>query len=491
MINIGSSSFIIAIPEIYLVIVAFLLLLLGLFTKVQDTETKVLLFNRVSSLSVIAIIFGFILVYAIGDMYVETFHSLFIISPIIFLFKLVIIFFVLIIAILSRLYLIDKSIHQFEYIVLMLFFLVGNLLMISSNDFIAFYVTLELTTVCTYILMFMDKKDIPSIQAGIKYFLLGVLGTAFLLYGISLVYGYTGLTNFTEIRSVVDSDTKNWVLLIGIVMILVGIGFKLSLVPFHMWTPDVYKGVNKFVLLMLSVVSKFSIFFILIRILWEPFGGVISQWQQIVVLLIVLSALIGFIVSIYQTNIKSFIAYSSIANMSYMLMIALSPSVIAVKNLIIFSLSYGIALVGFVGTLMLFKRDNKSIVDIYDLKGLYKNHPYLAFILSTFLISMAGLPITAGFFGKIFVLYSVFTSEYYLLGALLALLSVVMMYFYLKVIKIMYFDSYEDVAINFYAIKGNFLAKFTLGFLFLFTVLFIVFLVPLIRVLEEVITFLF
>ncbi|MCL2567243.1 MAG: NADH-quinone oxidoreductase subunit N [Alphaproteobacteria bacterium] len=487
MINIGSSNFIIAIPEIYLIIVAFMILLVGLFTRSADNSSKILLFNRLSSLNIIAIVFGFILVYAIGDMYVETFHNLYIISPIIFLFKLVIIFFFLIIAVISRIYLIDRGINQYEYIVIMLFFLVGNLLMLSSNDFIAFYVTLELTTICTYVLMFMAKKDIFSIQAGIKYFLLGVLGTAFLLYGISLVYGYTGLTNWTEIRAALNGGAQNWVLLMGLVMILVGIGFKLSLVPFHMWTPDVYRGVNKFMLLMLSVISKFSILFITIRILWEPFNGIISQWQQIIILLIVVSALIGFIVAIYQTNIKSFIAYSSIANMSYMLMAALAPSAEAVKNLIIFSIAYGAALIGFVGTLMMLKRNNQPIADIYDLKGLSKNFPYLAFMLSTFLISMAGLPITAGFFGKILVLYSVFLSKFYLLGVLVALLTVVMMYFYLKVIKIMYFDSFEDTSISFYASKSNFLAKFTLGALFLFTILFVVFLYPMTKILEEIV----
>ncbi|MDR2007365.1 MAG: NADH-quinone oxidoreductase subunit N [Alphaproteobacteria bacterium] len=487
MINIGSSNFIIALPEIYLIIVAFLILLVGLFTRAADNSTKILLFNRLSSLNIIAIVFSFILVYAIGDVYVETFHNLYIISPIVFLFKLVIIFFFLVIVILARVYLIDRGINQFEYIVVMLFFLVGNLLMLSANDFIAFYVSLELTTICSYVLMFMDRKDVPSIQAGIKYFLLGVLGTAFLLYGISLVYGYTGLTNFTEIRTSLSGGAQNWVLLIGLVMILVGVGFKLSLVPFHMWTPDVYKGVNKFVLLLLSIISKFSILFITIRILWEPFGGIIDQWQQIIILLIIVSALIGFIVAIYQTNIKSFIAYSSIANMSYMLMVALSPSTVAIKNLIIFSLAYGVALIGFVGTLMMLKKDNQPITSIYDLKGLSKNYPYLAFILSTFLVSMAGLPITAGFFGKILVLYSVFLSKFYLLGALVALLTVVMMYFYLKVIKIMYFDSFEDDSISFYASKSNFLAKFTLGALFAFSILFVIFLVPLGRFLEVVV----
>jgi NADH-quinone oxidoreductase subunit N len=252
MINIGSSNFIIAIPEIYLSFVAILVLLFGLFAKSQDHVERVLLFNKLSSLSVIAILLSLILVYAIGDIYVETFNSLYIISPIIYLFKLIIIFFVLIIAILSRVYLIDKGINQFEYIVLMIFFLVGNLLMVSSNDFISFYVTLELTTICTYVLMFMNKKDVRSSQAGIKYFLLGALGTAFLLYGISLVYGYTGLTNFGEIKAYINVDSKNWLLLIGLVMIMIGLGFKLSLAPFHMWTPDVYRGVNKFALLMLA-----------------------------------------------------------------------------------------------------------------------------------------------------------------------------------------------------------------------------------------------
>ncbi len=487
MINIGSSNFIIAMPEIYLSLVAILILLVGLFSKSKNSEDKILLFNKLSFLNIIVILFSLVLVYSIGDIYVKTFNNLYIVSPIIYIFKLIIIFFVLIIAILSRVYLIDKGINQFEYIFVLLLFLVGNLLMISSNDFIAFYVTLELTTVCTYVLMFINKKDVSSSQAGIKYFLLGALGTAFLLYGISLIYGYTGLTNFAEIRSYLIPDSKNWVLLIGLIMMLVGIGFKLSLVPFHMWTPDVYKGVNKFVLLLLSVVSKFSLMFIFIRILWEPFISIIDQWEQIIILLIILSSLLGFIVSIYQINIKTFVAYSSIANISYMLMVVLNPSILSVKSLVIFSLSYGIALIGFVGTIMMFKRNNKQVEDIYDLKGLYKDYPYISFILSTFLISMAGLPITAGFFGKISVLYSVFLNGYYLLGTLVALLSVIMMYFYLKVIKIIYFDSYEDVKLEFYASKKNFVALATIGCLFVITILFVFLLIPLSKILDELV----
>ncbi len=485
MVSISVSNFVIAIPEIYLAIIAFIMLLFGLFTSQHDTPSKIVLFNKLSILNIFTTLFCLILVVAIGDTYVETFNHLYIISPLIYIFKIIIISFVLLISILSRKYLIENGTFQFEYIVLIPFFLLGNLLMISSNDFIAFYITFELVTVCSYIFMFINKNNTKSNQAGIKYFLLGTLGTAFLLYGISMIYGYTGVTNFIEIRNYIEGKTNNWILLIGMILVIVGISFKLSLVPFHMWTPDVYRGINKFMLLMMAVVTKFSILFIFLRILWEPLSELMPHWHKIIMILVLASAVVGFIVSIYQTNIKSFIAYSSIANMSYLLIIFLNKSITSVENLIIYVITYGVALVGFVGTIMLINKDSKPIEDIYDLKGLYKNHPYLSFILSVFLLSMAGLPITAGFFAKLFILYSVFIAKYYILGSTIAILSVIMMYFYLKLIRIMYFDHYEDIKVSYYSQKGNFIARLVIFILFLFTLGFIFFLYPLTSLLNE------
>jgi len=322
----------------------------------------------------------------------------------------------------------------------------------------------------------MDKYSNFSMEAGIKYFLLGSLGTAFLLYGISLLYGYTGHTSFTEIKTFLQNKPDNWIAIIALVMIIVGIGFKLSLVPFHMWTPDVYKGVNNFVLLLLAVIVKISVIFIFVRILWEPLLYMRDQWQYIIELLIVLSAIIGFVVAIYQTSLKSFIAYSSIGNMSYVLLAVLNPSVLSMKSITFYLVSYSVALIGFVASCMLIKKDNKFIEEIYDLKGLYKYHPYLAFMITVFLLSLAGIPITAGFFAKGFILFATIKLHLFTLAVVVAVLSVVIMYYYFRIIRVMYFtyeDEGDDLQLSYAKTKVDLsivlliLFTFTLGFIFL------------------------
>ncbi|MFL1781081.1 NADH-quinone oxidoreductase subunit N [Candidatus Hepatincolaceae symbiont of Richtersius coronifer] len=485
MVNISISDFVVAIPEIYLILVAFIMLLFGMFQNAQDYNNNIIFFNKLSYISVIVMLLTMVLIYSIGDTYVETFNSLFIISPLIYIFKLIIVFLMVLICILSRRYLIGMGFFHYEYIVVLFFFLCGNLLMISSNDFISFYVALELTTISTYVLIFINKSSRSSNDAGIKYFLLGALGTGFLLYGISLIYGFTGFTNFIEVKRALGAGINNWIVVIGLVLIIIGLGFKLSLVPFHMWTPDVYSGVHSPMTLLLSTVSKVAILFIFIRILWEPLLPLYPYWKHIIQILIIASALIGFIASIYQTNIKSFIAYSSIANMAYMLMPILVPSAAAAKNIIIYVLAYSSALIGFFGVLMLLKKDNKPIEEIYDLKGISVNHPYLAFMISTFLISMAGLPITAGFFGKIFILYSILGAGSYYLAGFVALLSVVIVYFYLKVIKIIYFDTYQVNDVYSYTKKGNLDINITVIFLFIFSIGFILFVSKITNILDR------
>lgn len=478
--SVGLSNFIIAIPEIYLVLIAFIILLFGLTQNVKEYVEKIVFFYKISYITMFSIFLSIILIISIGDVYVASFNGIFMISPTIYVYKIILLLLVLMITILSRRYLIDIEMFHYEYLVVFLFFVVGNLLMVSSNDFLAFYTTLELTTICLYILMFMDKYSTFSMEAGIKYFLLGALGTAFLLYGISLLYGYTGNTSFTEIKAFLQNKPDNWIAIIALVMIIVGIGFKLSLVPFHMWTPDVYRGVNNFVLLLLAVIVKISVLFIFVRILWEPLLYMKDQWQYIIELLIILSAIIGFIVAIYQTSLKSFIAYSSIGNMSYILLAVLNPSVFSMKSITFYLVSYAVALIGFVASCMLVKKDNKFIEEIYDLKGLYKFHPYLAFMITIFLLSLAGMPITAGFFAKGFILFAAIKLHLFTLAVVVAVLSVVIMYYYFRIIRIMYFtyeEEGDDLQLSYAQTKID--LSLVLLILFTFVIGFIFFLYPL------------
>ena len=487
MSNISVSSFIIAIPEIYLLAVAFIIFLFGIIKNIKDYNSKIVFFNKLSHISVLALVLSLFLIYTIGDTYVETMHGLFIISPIIYLFKFVIVLTTIFLLVLSRRFIISNGICDYEYIVLTLLMLFGNMTLVSSNDFMSLYVSLELATICIYCLMFLTKLDPKANEAGIKYLILGSIGTAFLLYGISLLYGWTGSTNFIVIKNYLQVHNSNWILIISLIMIIIGMGFKLSLVPFHMWTVYVYKGSNLAVTLLLSTISKMAILFALIRILWEPFFYISNQWQHIMQLLIFLSAILGFVALLYQSNLKSFIAYSSIANMSYILMAILTPNKIAILDILIYIVAYSLTLIGFVGVVMLLKKNNKQIESIHDLKGLYYMHPYLSFTLTVFLFSMAGLPITTGFFGKIMILYSAIKGEYYYMATILALLSVVGMYFYLKVVKTIYFEKPEKLEDYAVAQKGSLDINITLSLIVLFVLGFMLFINPLTTLLDHLI----
>lgn len=486
MLNISTSNFIIAIPEIYLIIVAFIILLFGMFYKKEDYNSSIVLFNKFSHISVVSMLLVLLLIQSIGDTYVETFHALFIISPSIYIFKIIIVVLMVLISVVSRKYLVDVAVFSYEYLVVMLFMLAGMLAMLSANDFLSFYVCFELVTICSYILIFKERDEPFANEAGLKYFILGALGTGFLLYGISLLYGFVGDTNFIVVKKVLTEHKDNYILLISLVTILVGICFKLSLVPFHMWTPDVYKGSNTAVTLILSTVVKAATLFIFIRILWEPLAPLYVYWKPLVELIIILSAIVGYILAIFQTNIKSFIAYSSIANMAYALMSALIIDGDSLENLIVYVLTYFVALIGFLSVIMIIKRDKKIIVDIYDLQGLSYSNPFLAFAISTFLISMAGLPITAGFFGKIFILFSVLTAKSYILATVVILLSVVIMYYYFKIIKIMYFDTEQSTTNTFtYSSTITLDIKLAIFLMFIFTLGFIVFMGYLLTILKQ------
>jgi NADH-quinone oxidoreductase subunit N len=490
MSNISFSNFMVVIPELYLLTMSFVILIYGVFYKINDNNEKILFFNKISYLSVLILICLLGLIYSMGDIYVEAFNGLFVINPVIYIFKIIIVFFMLIIIVLSKRYLINIGIISFEYFTILLLFLLGNLLLVSSNDLMSFYLSLELATIASYILIFMNRYSPYSNEAGLKYFILGALGTGFLLYGLSLIYGFSGATNFIEIKKYLSSvNVNNWIVILGVIMVLVGIGFKLSLAPFHMWTIDVYKGSSTSVLMILSTIVKFSVMFVLLRLLFEAFFPLQNYWKQIIQLLIIISAFVGFIGAINQKSIKGFIAYSSIGNMAYLLMVALLNSTNYFVYFFIYIIIYGVSVIGFLGTTMLFKNKANELVNISDLKGLSKQSPYYAFVMSVFLLSMAGLPITSGFFAKALVLYAMIKANYYVLVLLVSFLTVAITYVYLRIIKNIYFDECEDCTLYLYSKKDNGILELTLFLLFTFTLGFILFLSPLLKFLTKSLVF--
>ncbi len=486
MINISFSNFLIAMPEIYLVFMAFILIFFSFFQSRQDDSAKIIFFNNFFYLTLLILLLALALVCTTGNTYVSSFNSLFIISPIIYSFKIIIIVLAILLILIIKPTLIDIGLgYNCEYLVVYLFAITANLLLLSSNDFMSVYVSIEALSIATYILIFMYKDQQDNLEAGIKYFLLSALGTGFMLYGISFIYGFSGSTNFIEIKKALMVQSNNWLVVLSVVGIIVGFGFKLSLAPFHMWTSDVYKGVYTPITLFLAVITKVAIMILFIRILWEPFFGIYKYWYNIVYFLILASAVVGYIIAITQSNLKRFLAYSSIANMSYVLLASLNISSNSINHIIIYFITYMLALIGFIAVIMLIKKNNQYVEDVADLNGLHKKYPYLAFAITIFSLSLAGIPITAGFFGKFLILYSAFASNTYLLPIVILLLTVVIMYYYFNIIKAVYINKYTVDNLS-YAVKNNIGVLTLIGLLIFIILTFVVWLNPLNTLLDTI-----
>ena len=344
-------------------------------------------------------------------------------------------FFVLII---SSNYLRVFKIFIIEYPILILSSVLGMMIMISSNDLIIFYMGLELQSLALYVLATFDRDNIKSSEAGLKYFVLSALSSGLLLYGCSLIYGFTGSTNFNVIASQLNSN--DYVLTFGIVFILVGLAFKISAVPFHMWAPDVYEGSPTSVTLFFTMVPKIAALTVFIRFLYVPFLNLIDQWQMIIVFLSIASMVFGAVAAIGQTNLKRLIAYSSISHIGYALAGLATVSNDGIQSSVIYITIYIMMNLGLFSCLLMLKRNNEYFENIDDLSGLSKNHPLLSLSLLIILFSLAGIPPLAGFFAKFYIFKSVIEQSMYFLAIVGLLSTVVAAFYYLRIIKIMYFD---------------------------------------------------
>ena len=329
-----------------------------------------------------------------------------------------------------------------EYPVLILFSVIGMLLMSSSTDLISLYMALELQSLPLYVIAAINRDNLKSSEAGLKYFILGALSSGLLLFGMSLVYGAVGDTSFSSISEFSSQGMTN-LLLIGLVFMLAGLAFKISLVPFHMWTPDVYEGAPTPVTAFFAIVPKIAAMTVMIRFTFFAFDSSISSWQQVIVILSLLSMILGSFAAIMQTNLKRLMAYSSIAHMGYALVGIASGILEGISGLLIYMLIYIVMNIGSFIIILSMRRDNQSVEDIYDLKGISKTHPFIAFSFVILMFSMAGIPPLAGFFGKWVVFYSAVNSGLLFLAVIGVLTSVVGAFYYLRIIKIMYFEENE------------------------------------------------
>jgi NADH-quinone oxidoreductase subunit N len=377
------------------------------------------------------------------------FNGQLIIDPFSTFIKILIVLSSLICVLRSLNYLEHKKVNSFEYFVLILLATLGMVCLVSSNDLLALYMSIELMSLSFYILAAYKRNSEFSGEAGLKYFILGAFSSGLLLFGISLIYGFTGLTNFEElakiltgISSVADTITYNGIL-VGILFITVSLLFKLAAAPFHMWSPDVYEGAPTPVTAFFSIVPKLAVFALLLRLFYSTFYDFVGFWQPIFLYCGILSMLIGSIGALYQRKIKRLMAYSGIANVGYMLIGLAAGTVESMHGLLIFLLVYVVMVVAFFSFVLGLQTEKGSKMNIYisDLDNLGKVNPALAFSVTFIIFSMVGLPPFAGFFGKLYLFLAAIQSELYIAAIIGVMSSVVAAFYYIRIIKIMFFGT--------------------------------------------------
>jgi NADH-quinone oxidoreductase subunit N len=340
-------------------------------------------------------------------------------------------------------YLRAAGILRYEFPVLVLLAATGMMMMVSAGDLIALYLGLELQSLALYVLAAVRRDDVRSSEAGLKYFVLGALSSGMLLYGASLIYGFTGSTVFADIANAVGaaSGGNSLGLIMGLVFLLAGLAFKVSAVPFHMWTPDVYEGAPTPVTAFFAAAPKVAAIALLARVLSGPFSGALAQWQQIVIFLSVASMLLGALAAIGQTNIKRLMAYSSIGHVGFALVGLSAGSDAGVEGLLVYLAIYLVMTLGTFACILAMERDGGMVEDISELAGLAETNLPMAFVLAMLLFSLAGVPPLAGFFAKFYVFAAAVKAGLYPLAILGVLSSVVAAFYYLSIVKLMFFDA--------------------------------------------------
>jgi len=423
----------VVLPELILGGGSMVLLMLGVATRRERGEL-------ILWLAIILLVLAGIFV-AGGEGTTTLFHNSFIVDPFARALKLLTLAGAAVALLMSIDYWRGAGGVKFEFPVLVLLATTGMLMMISANDLIALYVGLELQSLALYVVAAFQRDSARSSEAGLKYFVLGALSSGMLLYGASLVYGFTGSTDFADIAAAVQPSGANIGLIFGLVFLMAGFAFKISAVPFHMWTPDVYEGAPTPVTAFFAAAPKLAAMALTVRVLITAFPAVTAQWQQIVTFLAIASMALGSFAAIGQTNIKRLMAYSSIGHMGYALVGLAAGTTEGVQGVIIYLAIYLAMTLGTFACILAMRRNGRMVEDIDQLSGLSSTSPLMAFLLAMLLFSLAGIPPLAGFFAKFYVFLAAIRAGLYALAVIGVLLSVVGAYYYLRIVKIMYFDA--------------------------------------------------
>ena len=333
-----------------------------------------------------------------------------------------------------------EGIARFEYPILVLFAVLGMMVMISANDLMTLYVGFELQSLALYITAALARDSVRSTEAGLKYFVLGALASGLLVYGISLVYGFAGTTNFASLAGLLSSGA-GYGTVIGLVFVMVGLAFKISAAPFHMWTPDVYEGAPTSVTALFGTAPKAAAMALFLSVMTGPFGHLLPQWQAIVEILAIISMAVGGLAAISQSNIKRLMAYSSIGHMGYALMGLAAGTEAGIQATLVYLAIYVVMSFGAFACIIAMRRRGQAVETIADLAGLASQRPGFAFALAVFMWAMAGIPPLSGFFGKLYVFAAAFNAGLTTLAIIGIITSVISAFYYLRVIKVMYFDA--------------------------------------------------
>ena len=423
------------LPEIFISLSIMFLLILGVFKKESST--------LVHYLSVVSLLItGTLILNSPLEKSTTLFNESYTIDDLSSFMKILTIFGGVIVLLMSIKYLKIFKIFLIEYPILILCSILGMMVMISSYDLMVFYIGLELQSLALYVLASFNRDQLKSSESGLKYFVLSALSSGLLLYGCSLIYGFSGSTNFNVIGDTVNST--HYGLTFGIVFILVGLAFKISAVPFHMWAPDVYEGSPTTVTLFFAVVPKVAALTVFIRFLYVPFINMIDQWQAILIFLSIASMIFGAVAAIGQKNLKRLVAYSSIGHIGYALAGLCAGTNEGIQSSIIYMSIYIVMNLALFSCLLMMKRNDQYFEKIDDLSGLSKNHPVLSLCLLVILFSLAGIPPLAGFFAKFYVFKSVVEQSMYFLAIVGLLSTVIAAFYYLRIIKVIYFDEEKE-----------------------------------------------
>ncbi len=418
------------LPEIFLSAAILITLLIGVFFKNS--------YNLVTKITYGIIISLILIILSSFNESFKLFSDSFVSNSFTNFFKILILIGTFFILLITQNYIKDIKINYFEYPIVLIISVLGMFIMISANDLILFYLGLELQSLALYILASLDRDNLKSNESGLKYFILSALASGLLLYGCSLLYGFSGSTNFEVIN--LKTNIESTGAIFAMVFILVGLAFKISAVPFHMWTPDVYEGSPSSVTSFFAVIPKIAGIAVFIRFIQIPFGQLIEHWQTILIFISLASMILGAVAAIGQTNIKRLIAYSSIGHMGYALAGISTGTITGYNSSIAYITVYIVMNLGIFSCIFLMKRDGKYCETINDLTGISKHHPVLSISLLIIMFSLAGIPPLAGFFAKFYIFMSVIESKMYSLAIIGLLSTVISAFYYLRIVKTIYFD---------------------------------------------------